>query len=107
MPGRVVVESALRAGLGGTPRPDADIDGVDTLCLVEKVARQQPSRLVHVDLSLGPGGIEATPTPPIDGFQAEVSQRGAKTGGHRGVTQFKQGIGALAEQEEQLLSEVT
>ena len=93
----MVVEAALRTGLGVAARPDAQVDGVDRLAVGGGVLRQQSRAGPRRRGALGQGVIEAAPAAAVRGLQAEVGQRGDRLGRQQGIDQLEQGVGTALE----------
>jgi hypothetical protein len=95
--GGVIVKAPLRAGLGVTARPDAQVNSVDCGTIAGSLPRQQPLQGRHVEGPFGQGIVEAAPATAVCRLHAEVGQRSHRLGCQQGINELEQGIAATTE----------
>jgi hypothetical protein len=69
------------------------------------VTGEQVPQGLFVDPAAPKGSVEATPTPPVDGRQAQVDRRRNQAGAKQGVSQLEQCVGSAAEAPVERISE--
>ncbi len=94
----MVVVSALGAGTGIAAGPDTGVDSVDGPSILEGVGGQEAAQRLAIDLAVAQGRVEAPPTPPMGGFQAQVDERGDRIGSQDGVDQLERASARLPKQ---------
>ena len=87
-----VIVASLGAGLGIVARPHAGIQSVDRLPIVQRVAGHEGAERWRTQAPRGQGRVEAAPAPPVQGGQAQVSERGDRPHAGGGVQGFKERV---------------
>jgi hypothetical protein len=97
---RMVVEAALGATLRIASGPDAHVHGVDGRCCApsERMADQQVAQDLRIDTSMGQSRVEASPSAPVRGLEAQVDRRrGGSVSTEDGVGELEEGVASAVE----------
>jgi len=98
MPGRMVVQTPLRATFRVAAGPDADIHGVHCgVVLFKGVGGDELSEGFGVHRSLAQCRVETTPAATVRRLEAQVGWGGDNTGRKYGVGKFEECISAAME----------
>ena len=96
----MVVVSSLGTALRVASGPDARVHGVDGSCSApcERMADEQVAQDLGVDTSTGQSRIEASPSAPVRGLEAQVDgRRSGSVRGEDGVGELEEGVGPAVE----------
>ena len=94
---RRVIVGASWAGLRVVARPDAGVQSVDGLPIVQRIAGDQLPQRRSIYVAGGQCVIQAAPPTSMHWRQTQVGQRGHEPSHGDSVQQFKQGVGSLVE----------
>jgi hypothetical protein len=97
--GRVVVVAALGTASRVASEPHARIHGVHgRFAPGERMADEQVAHIPRVDTSTGQSRVEAPPSAPVGGLEAQVDgRRGGNVRAEDGVGEFEEGVGPAVE----------
>ncbi len=93
---RMVVEAAIRAALRVAAGPHAHVHGVDgrRSALGERMMGEQVAQDLRVDTSMRQSRVEASPSAPVRGLEAQVSGRRGGIRGKDGIGELEKGVGS-------------
>src|SRR5215210_8227972 len=96
----MVVVSSLGVALRVASGPDARVHGVDRSCSApcERMADEQVAQDPRVDTSTGQSPVEAAPSAPVRGLEAQVDgRRGGNVRAEDGVGELEEGVASAVE----------